>query len=224
MMNLADLRKYRALAFDMDGTLVPSEPFHIQALTLALKEMLGYTFSWDDGLEYNGITSKEMAGRILKRLNRHDVDPAAISRRKQEIVLDIFRGDLYPHVREFFEAAVGLNAWKLALASNSIPRFIDLCLKGGGIYSCFDVVLSCEDVENTKPSPEIYLKTAERLRLPPADILVFEDSTPGLVAARDGGFDSILVLNPGNIIPSDMPSAQPMATWGQLAAMLMPDH
>lgn len=215
---MINLKKYKAFIFDMDNTMIASEPFHIRALAASLKQLLNYDFTWDDGQEYIGITSSEMGARILKRLNRSDIKPAEISKLKTQILLDIFKTEIYPGVKEFL--SIAHPSWKLIIASNSVPEFIDRVLTDGNIKQYFDNILTCRQVTHTKPDPEIFLKAAADNHLTPDECLVFEDSDAGLTAARAGGFDSILMLNPGNLIPSEMPANQPMATWKQLLNLI----
>lgn len=215
-----DLGKYKVFVFDMDNTLVASEPFHIRAFGRALKEMLDYDLTWADGQEYIGITSTEMAGRILSRLGRTDVVPKDVSILKTKILMENFTTEIYPGAREFLETAKSRGKWRMVLASNSVPQFINRVLTDGGLDGIFQRIFTCFDVKKTKPDPEIFIKAAAELEVTPGECLVFEDSDAGLAAARACGMDSVLMLNPGNLIPENMPVDQPAFTWAQLGRMI----
>ncbi|NLF92931.1 MAG: HAD family phosphatase [Oligosphaeraceae bacterium] len=204
----------KALLFDLDNTLVNTEIHHIRALSLALQEKLGYSFTFADSQEYIGITSTEMSRRILARVGRTDVQAEELSQRKHELVMQAFSAQPYPGVREFLRAQQGQR--RLAIGSNSPREFVLSCLQRCGLLDCFCPIVSRGEVTSPKPAPDIFLRAAELLGVQPAECLVFEDSAAGLAAAQAGGFATVLVLNPGNPLPDPLPEAIPMLTWPQL--------
>src|SRR5437588_853966 len=68
---------------------------------------------------------------------------------------------------------------------------LDIVLDTAGLRRYFQVIVDGRQVRNPKPDPEIYLRTAERLRIPACDCIVFEDSFPGLEAARNAGMRTV---------------------------------
>ena len=68
-------------------------------------------------------------------------------------------------------------------------------LNGCGLKDFFDVVLSADEVTEPKPDPEIFLKCASKLRLKPAIIVVVEDSTFGVRAAKAANMNCIAVIS-----------------------------
>jgi HAD superfamily hydrolase (TIGR01509 family) len=74
-----------------------------------------------------------------------------------------------------------------AIATSSGPAFAQTVLAKFGLGPRFAFVLTCDDVHDGKPHPEIYLLAADRLKLPPADLLVLEDSANGCRAALAAG-------------------------------------
>jgi len=83
----------------------------------------------------------------------------------------------------------------LAVASNSIRNTIDIVLKKLGIIDFFSLILSNEDVSNPKPHPEIYWKTMTHFGMVPEQVVVFEDSQVGRIAAQRCGANLIPVDN-----------------------------
>jgi len=75
----------------------------------------------------------------------------------------------------------------LAVGTNAEPANADFSLDSGGLRRFFRVVVDGAQVSRPKPHPEIYLRTAELLGLPPANCIVFEDSRTGVEAARAAG-------------------------------------
>ena len=80
---------------------------------------------------------------------------------------------------------------KTAIASAAPPENVDFVLDKSGLREYFDVVMNAGHVIKGKPDPEIYLKTAQKLACSPRSCLVFEDSIPGLIAAKNAGMKVI---------------------------------
>ena len=94
--------------------------------------------------------------------------------------------------------AVGLvqrlvGKYPLALASGSPMEAINMSLQTLGIQRCFDQVISSESVARGKPNPDVFLRAAELLQVPPANCVVFEDSLVGVTAARAAGMQCYAV-------------------------------
>jgi HAD superfamily hydrolase (TIGR01509 family) len=119
---------------------------------------------------------------------------------------------LFPGARELLEALQGKA--KVALASMNNRPVVDYLLNSMKIRDLFTVVLTVDEVSKFKPDPEIFLKTASKLRCSPEDCVVVEDSIFGVQAAKAAGMDCIAVLtgvysreeletaNPGLIVDS----------------------
>ena len=87
---------------------------------------------------------------------------------------------------------------KLGLASSSGRDFIEIVLTKLDILDYFDVIVSGEEVEKSKPDPDIFLKTAGNLGVNPEDCLVIEDSRHGVKAAILAGMKCIGFRNPNS--------------------------
>ena len=79
----------------------------------------------------------------------------------------------------------------LAIGSAAIPYNIDFVLDNLKLRSYFKAIVSAEDVALSKPHPQTFLLAAERLKLPAADCLVFEDAPKGVEAARRAGMQAV---------------------------------
>jgi HAD superfamily hydrolase (TIGR01509 family) len=88
---------------------------------------------------------------------------------------------------------------QLACCSNSIRKTIEIALTKLEILDQFDLILSNENVNHSKPHPEIYLKAAEHFGVNPQECLVFEDSVVGRQAALDAGCNLIPITNASDI-------------------------
>jgi beta-phosphoglucomutase-like phosphatase (HAD superfamily) len=85
--------------------------------------------------------------------------------------------------------------FRLALASSSNFDHIQIVLKKLNLEDCFEVILSGDHVEKGKPNPEIYQKTAQKLRVRPEQCLVLEDTQTGVSAAKGAKMKCIAVPN-----------------------------
>ena len=99
---------------------------------------------------------------------------------------------LVPHVR-FILSHLKKNNIKIAIASSSPYNIIYKMLSINDIDSYFDVIVSGNDVQAKKPSPDIYFETLKRLELPSNDCIVIEDSLVGIQAAINAGLYVIAV-------------------------------
>jgi len=174
------------LIFDLDGVLVHSMPLHTAAWERYLKNLNIHI----EDLE------RRMHGRRNSELVRDLIDPglpenvvfehgAAKERLFRQMLLE---SDLaqyrIPGLLEFLERHRNLPK---AVGSNAEPANIDFVLDRFNLRPFFPVVVSGIEVRRPKPFPDIYLKAASQLGVPPSNCVVFEDSPTGVEAARAAG-------------------------------------
>jgi HAD superfamily hydrolase (TIGR01509 family) len=82
---------------------------------------------------------------------------------------------------------------RLGLASNSPRHLVDTALATARIRDAFEAIVTSDDVERSKPAPDIYLLACQRLGVPPSDALALEDSASGVAAAKAAGLTCIAV-------------------------------
>lgn len=171
-----------ALVFDLDGVIVDSMPVHTQA--------------WRVYLEKYGIDPRDLESRMHGRRNAEIVADilgahltpqeifehgAAKERLYREMTGVDLESHLVPGIREFLERYAAVP---LAVASNAEPANISFILDGAKLRSFFQAVVDGMQVTRPKPFPDVYMKAAEKLGIAPRDCIVFEDSPPGVEAAR----------------------------------------
>ena len=87
-----------------------------------------------------------------------------------------------------------LSDYKLALASSSPRELIDIFLDKSQLHDIFDFVISGEEVKNSKPNPEIFLKCSQYFNIKPEECLVIEDSVTGVQAAKSANMKCIAIV------------------------------
>jgi len=87
---------------------------------------------------------------------------------------------------------------KLAVASSSHKRMIEYVLKKLKIIDLFDSIVGAEDIDRSKPDPEIFLISAKRLNVKPEECIVVEDSKLGVEAAKKAGMKCLGYINPSS--------------------------
>jgi beta-phosphoglucomutase len=170
-----------AVAFDFNGTLSDDEPLlaHVYA---ELFGELGRPLSEAEYFEHlAGHTDEEMLERWLGRS-----DPALIEERVDRYCALAADGrTVAPETREAVAFAAGLMP--VAVVSAALRREIDAVVDGAGLRPHLSLVVSQDDVRRGKPDPECYLLAADRLGVPPGELLVFEDTDVGVAAAKAAG-------------------------------------
>lgn len=182
----------KAVIFDMDGTMVDNMMIHHRAWHQKLNA-LGLEMSLEEVMEkVHGVNVE-----ILERLFGDRFTPeerVRISWEKEEAYREIYRPELklIPGVADFLQELAASDL-QMAVASAAPPENVDFVMDNLQLRHYFPVILHSDSVQNGKPHPEIYLKTAERLGLAPADCVVFEDSPVGSRAASSAGCAVVVV-------------------------------
>ncbi len=176
----------RGVIFDMDGVLVDSGAHHRAAWRTLLEE-LGVAPRPDHWRLTIGRPGNEAVPLLLGRTLSWS-EAERLADRKRDHYLRLSRRGL-PAVRGVatFLAALEAAAVPRAVATSATRHDVDRLLGRLGLREHFDTVVAAEDVRWGKPDPEVYLRAAEGLALPPAACLVFEDSLVGVAAARRAG-------------------------------------
>jgi len=178
--------------FDFDGVLADTEPVHHWAWNQTL-ERLGIQLDWASYQKNFVGVADEVALREALHLSDRD----GLVARKQAL----FRHRL-AEAQPFLPDTVRVleeicREYKLAVVSSSYKSEVEPPLIRGGIRPFFQLLITGEDVQHFKPSPEPYLLAAERLgvRRP----LVIEDSDTGVASGRAAGFEVLRVSAVGNV-------------------------
>ncbi|MET9765329.1 HAD family phosphatase [Streptomyces sp. NPDC006372] len=179
--------------FDLDGTLVDSEPNYYEAGRQTLAEHGVPDFSWADHERYVGISTQETVADWKERYGlRASVEELFADKNRRYLELARSSTRAYPEMCEFVEllAAEGVP---MAVASGSSPEAIEAALVGTGLDARLRTVVSADEVAHGKPAPDVFLEAARRLGADPAECVVLEDAAPGAAAAHAAGMRCIAV-------------------------------
>lgn len=184
----------KGLIFDMDGTLVDSEGLHFAAWRETLSAYGIHSFPLTDFDRYIGVSNEQLADDYIQG-HRLAVDIVTLVTEKQNRYLQLLPGIRpKPGVREIISRCHG--HYQLAIASSSDRLELHHILLSLGLTDYFAEVVGGDMVSRKKPDPEIYLQAMSRLGLRPEECVAFEDSAPGVAAAKDAGMFAIAVPSP----------------------------
>jgi len=172
------------ILFDMDGTLVNTEPLHAKALletlielspsrSYIIEELLQMFHGQADDAVFNAL-KKDLTisfDDFLKIKNKHFIKSVTDS----EMITDLRITDLLKQLKS--------NDYKIALVTASEKSAAYCLLRKEGLEQFFDVILTREDSSKTKPSPQPYLDAIRKLNIKKEDAFIFEDSETGIQAA-----------------------------------------
>ncbi|WP_349898156.1 HAD family hydrolase [Parafrigoribacterium soli] len=173
-----------AVLWDMDGTLIDTEPYWLSA-ERELVLSFGGTWSHEDGLQLVGNGLWESAAIFQERGVALDADE--IVSRLTDRVLEQIEAEVpwRPGSRELLKAVRDAGI-PTALVTMSVRRMAEYVVSAVG-FEAFDAVVAGDTVTHSKPHPEPYLKAAELLGVDPAQCVALEDSAPGLTSALAAG-------------------------------------
>ncbi|MDP6823004.1 MAG: HAD family phosphatase [Dehalococcoidia bacterium] len=204
----------RAFIFDLDGTLVETELLKAQAYAAVSQDLLDLQGPDERAIDVYrrivGATDETAARAMVEELGLSDSitglahgpeEPwRVLSRLQAERYRSEFatgtrlRSAAYRHSLDLLreQAASGML---VAVATSSMTEQAGRVTEHLGIRRLLDALVGRDQVTNGKPDPEIYLKTAEELRVAPDEVIVVEDSATGLEAAVRAGMRCIAVAS-----------------------------
>ena len=185
-----------ALIFDLDGTLLDTEPLYSKAAQKVL-DPFGHTYTLALKRRVMGGDSYRSAGLTVAEFGLPMTPDEFLAARSAHLE------NLFPDAEEIPGADAFLRRLqtpgrRLGLATGSSRRFCDLKTARRGWLPMFSAIVCGDDAElgPGKPAPDIFLLCAERLAVHPADAIAFEDSGNGIAAAKAAGMFVVAVQSP----------------------------
>ena len=187
----------KLVVFDLDGVLVEAKNIHFEALNKALVQ---YAITWEEHLSiYDGLKTNQKLEMLHERKGLPKEYFKDIWEAKQKYTLEAL-SDLKEsdQLKVCMSNLVG-SGYKIACCSNSIRKTVLTVLSKLGIIEYFDLIISNEDVTNSKPHPEMYWKAMSKMTVLPEETLIVEDSPYGLLAANRAKAHVLRVGNPEEV-------------------------
>ena len=188
------MKPSEAVIFDMDGVIVDSEPLHEQAFREVLDEIgYGRTHGLDFTAYYGMADRTVWKDFLAKHQPVQTLDELA--EWKQRRFFELLKEDepVFEPLPELLEKLS--PRYRLGLASGSAHRVIREVLALKNLRRFFPVAVSAEDVVQGKPAPDIFLRTAELMKVLPERCWVIEDSVAGVEGALAAGMRVIGITN-----------------------------
>ena len=189
--------KIKLIIFDLDGVLVEAKNIHYEALNEALGDK--YAISWNEHLStYDGLKTVQKLDMLTEQKGLPQNTHRDVWERKQKITLEKL-GNL--KINSYLVSVFSKLSenYKIAVCSNSIRKTVLTVLSKLGLMEYMDLVISNEDVKNSKPHPEMYWKAISMMSCLPEETLIVEDSPYGLLAASRSKSHILRVKNPSEV-------------------------
>lgn len=174
----------QAVIFDMDGTLIDSEPLW-QRASYEYFKACGYPVTQEEIWHLSGVPVRGHAEYMLRHYGDKGLSVEALSAgfeaRAVKMILE--QKPLIAGVPETLEA-LKKRGIKMAIASASPLYMLQEIVESCGIAQYFDYLSSAVGLPYNKPHPAVYLQAAEKLNVAPQDCLAVEDSITGMTAAK----------------------------------------
>ena len=184
------------IIFDMDGVLLDSEPMH-QEIIYETFQLEGIPFDKAYIQTLTGMSAFPMWEKVKRDAQRSESVEELIKFHRDYFFkrLPEVKVPLVPHIKDVLEKFKN-EGKHLSLASSSGRKLIDIFTQQTNIAHYFEVIMSGDDVQYSKPNPEIFLKVAQWYGLPATQFTVIEDSTNGVKAAKSANMKCIGFDNP----------------------------
>lgn len=195
----------KACLFDLDGVIVDTAKFHF----IAWKEMaadLGFEFTEKENELLKGVSRMRSLDILLEagKISKSESEKIQLADKKNkrylEYVLKMTEEDILPGVERFLD---DLRSNGILIGLGSASKNAPLILERIQLKEKFDAVVDGNSVAKAKPDPEVFLKCAGLLNVPPSACVVFEDAQAGIDAALNGGMNVIGIGSAENLSLAD---------------------
>lgn len=188
----------KACIFDLDGVIVDTAVYHYKAWKRLANE-LGFDFTEEDNEKLKGVSRVRSLELILQwgGVTKTQEEQEQLATKKNdwyvEMISHMTPAEILPGAKEFLETC---RAAGLKTALGSASKNSETILHKINITDLFDAIIDGNKVTKAKPDPEVFLKGAEAVGVPPVNCVVFEDAIAGVEAAVNGGMKAVGIGSP----------------------------
>ncbi|NHJ39903.1 MAG: HAD family phosphatase [Asgard group archaeon] len=190
--NLIQKWNVKCIIFDLDGTLVNTLDYHIEAFKILFKE-INRKIPYEEIEDNMGRTPKDTLLSLIPELNFNKKQLEILSKRKEEILTNLLSDiPIFPGSKEILDY---LKYQKIIIClASSTPYFnVSKMIENASFSSYFDVIITGEDITIGKPNPEVFLKAVEKAKIDKKHCLIIGDSPHDIEAAKTAGINIIAV-------------------------------
>ena len=190
---IIDFKNMQAIIFDMDGVLINSEPLWKQVEIDVFASV---------GIDFVAVGGEKTVGLRIDEVVSYWYNRYPWKNKTQQQVVDEIMDKMVAAIQSKGQPMKGVHELltflrekgvRIALASSSLQRLIEITLDKLQISDYFELVQSAEFMEYGKPHPEIYISVAKQLGISPENCLVIEDSLNGVIAGKAAKMNVIAV-------------------------------
>lgn len=188
----------RGCIFDLDGVIVDTAKYHFMAWRRLAKE-LGFEFTVEENEALKGVSRMTSLEILLKTggVTVSEKDKEVLAARKNGWYVEFISGmtpdEILPGSVRLLKS---LRKAGIMTAIGSASRNAGTILDRIALREMFDVIVDGNKIHKAKPDPEVFIRGAEEMNLPPSCCIVFEDAQAGIEAAIAGGMKSVGVGSP----------------------------
>jgi|SRR5687768_18115257 len=200
------MQREKGIIFDMDGVLVDAMPFHCKAIQTAAKQEVNIDVKQRDVYLLEGMPGEDMVNELLRH-KRYTGNIQEISNDDNSDKLDSVAHRIHERKKKIFEqinASAPINGarelisnirCKKALVSGAAKQEVDSIISKYFGKDAFDVIVTGEDLEEGKPSPDPFRTALTKMGLKESEAIVVENAPLGVKAANNAGIRCIVTLN-----------------------------
>lgn len=170
----------KAIIFDFDGVIVDTEIKKFKELQHLLKNTK-FILKKKDFKDMIGKKTGVFLSTKFPEMNISEIKKITELRRKRE--LSSINKNLIPNIKKLLEF-IKTKKIKIVITTGSNKKLVKKTIKANKIKRFFDLIISGEDFKQSKPSPECYKKTLEKLKLKSSEVIAIEDSVAGIKSSK----------------------------------------
>lgn len=200
------MSEIKACLFDLDGVIVDTARYHYRAWRRLANE-LGFDFTELQNEQLKGVSRLRSLELVLGwgGVVKTEAEQAVLAARKNDWYVEMIQqmqpGEVLPGALAFLQA---LQAAGIKTALGSASRNSGTILERVGLAPYFDAVVDGNQVKASKPDPEVFLRGAQALGVPPQACVVFEDALAGIEAGKAAGMKVVGIGSPQVLSGADL--------------------